>query len=84
MKKILIPFREAIIKYCKSNGLSYEKILQSPMCGNDTIIFIQRNDLSRAQKGLLDETPAELLLQVEKKNGGFVFTAGTNMREYLS
>ena len=83
MKTILLPFRDELIKYCKINGLSYEKILRSPICGNEDILFVQHIDSQRKPTGLLDETPAEVLLRVEKIDNKIYFTEGENMKKYL-
>lgn len=84
MKDILEIYRKDLIEYCKENGLLYEKILLSPMCGNERILFVQHIDSNKAKLGLLDETPAEVLLQIEKNGNGFTYTPGQNMNKYLA
>ncbi len=83
-KDLLAPFRAPLIKYCKDEGLEFEKIVSLPKCGNDNALFVQYYDSEKCGKGLLNNKPAEVVIQVEKRpNGEFDILPGKNIRKYL-
>lgn len=72
-----------IKEYCEKSGLNFEKVLKFKNTGNCNICAIQYFDPHGGAQGLLDETPAELLLLIEKKDNGIEFTQYENALKYL-
>lgn len=77
-------FLLAIQEFCKANNLDYEKVKASPRCGNNNVLFIQRVNSASASVGLLDESPAEILLAARKGDDGIVIEKRENTDKYLS
>lgn len=65
-------FLLAIQEFCKANNLDYEKIKASPRCWNDNVLFIQRANDTSPSAGLLDESPAEIILSARKGADGII------------
>lgn len=80
---IIKPFEAALKVYCKENLFDYNKILSSPRCGNDRVLFIQRVNKNKTS-GTINNVPAEILLTVTKDDNGKVqITKGENAEKYL-
>ncbi len=77
-------FLLAIQEFCKANNLDYEKVKSSPRCGNNNVLFIQRANNASSSAGLLDESPAEILLTARKGADGIVIEKRENTDKYLS
>nr|DAV19218.1 MAG TPA: hypothetical protein [Bacteriophage sp.] len=77
-------FLLAIQEFCKANNLDYEKVKTSPRCGNNNVLFIQRANNASSSAGLLDESPAEILLTARKGADGIVIEKRENTDKYLS
>lgn len=77
-------FLLAIQEFCKANNLDYEKVKASPRCGNNNVLFIQRANSASTSAGLLDESPAEILLAARKGADGIVIEKRENTDKYLS
>ena len=78
-------FANDIQQFCIKNNLDFNKVKASPMCGNETVVFIQRfvNDASNV--GLNNEEPAEVILVAKKDDGGKVqIKKQKNTDKYLS
>lgn len=71
-------------EYCKESPLNYDKIMANAQCGNQEFFCIQRFDKEKGKRGLLDETPAEVLLTVyHNEDGSFTVVEGKNAKKYL-
>lgn len=82
---IIEQFEPYLMKYCSENSLSYDKVKASPRCGNNEMLFIQHIDSKKAEKGLTEQSPAEILLSMKKNNDGtFTIEQGKNAMKYLS
>lgn len=82
---ILKHFETELKEYCEKNEISYSKIESCPKCGNETILFVQRVDSSKASTGLNNEEPAEILLTLTKNSDGTItIEKGKNADKYLS
>lgn len=77
-------FLLAIQEFCKANNLDYGKVRASPRCGNDNVLFIQRVNDTSSSAGLLDESPAEIILSARKGADGIVIEKRENTDKYLS
>ena len=77
-------FLLAIQEFCKANNLDYEKVKASPRCGNGNVLFIQRVNDTSSSAGLLDESPAEIILSARKGVDGIVIEKRENTDKYLS
>lgn len=69
--KIFDIFASALQAYCSENKLDFNKVKESPKCGNETALFIQR--LGDSNKGLEESNPAEILLFAMKDENGSIF-----------
>lgn len=77
-------FLLAIQEFCKANNLDYGKVKASPRCGNDNVLFIQGVNDTSSSAGLLDESPAEIILSARKGADGIVIEKRENTDKYLS
>ncbi len=83
--KIIEQFKDEIREYCISNNLNFDKVISSPKCWNDKILFIQHLDPTKGNQGLLNEEPAEVLLTVRKiENDKITIEKGINASKYLN
>jgi hypothetical protein len=83
--KIIEQFKDEIKEYCISNNLNFDKVISSPKCWNDKILFIQHLDSTKGNQGLLNEEPAEVLLTVRKiENDKIIIEKGINASKYLN
>lgn len=76
-------FLLAIQEFCKANNLDYEKVKASPKCWNENALFIQRINGAASSSGLLEDTPAEILLTARKGAGGILIEKRENADKYL-
>lgn len=76
-------FLLAIQEFCKANNLDYEKVKASPRCWNNNVLFIQRINGAVSSSGLLENTPAEILLTARKGADGIVIEKRENADKYL-
>lgn len=73
----------AIQEFCKANNLDYEKVKASPKCWNENALFIQRINGAVSSSGLLEDTPAEILLTARKGADGIVIEKRENTDKYI-
>lgn len=82
--KIIERFEDILKEYCKQNNFDYEKLVSLPRCGNESMLFIQHYDPKEAINGMIDKTPAEIVLSVRiDKNGTVNIESGKNANKYL-
>lgn len=83
MKNLLEPFSKILRQYCKDNNLSYEKIIESPKCGNDNLLVIQH--CKPNSDGLKDNEPAEIIIMLRRHLDGSVrISPGENIKKHLA
>jgi hypothetical protein len=72
--KIARKYRAEIKKYLAENGLSYDKLRESPCCYDDSELIILHYE---PEKGgppwILDETPMPATLEIYLENGALRF-----------
>ncbi len=74
-----------IEKYCKENGLDFEKAKKMPKSWGKDDLMILHYDPEKGKMGLLDETPMPLALYIKKQlDGTLVFEQTEHTRKYLS
>ena len=86
--KILKEYKGAIKKYCVDNGLSFDKLRESPCCfgkidGIDDLIYLH-HDPEKGKRGLLDETPMPSTLEIYLENGSLRFVQTDITHKYLA
>lgn len=86
MCKLFDEWSKDIEAYCVGNGLSFEKAKGLAKCwGKDDLLLQYYNPNGEsAKKGLLDETPAPLVLYIKKENGKLIFEQTEHTKQYLS
>jgi len=84
--KIFNENEAAIREYCEKNGLNFDVVENSPKCFNNEYVFIQYVDYEKGMKqllGLLDETPAPIILKIFKTPNG-LFEQTEHTAQYLA
>lgn len=82
--KIFAKYYDFLKDYCKESPLNYDKIISYGKCGNKQILHFMKYDPEKGKRGLLDETPAEVLLTVyHNEDGSFTVVEGKNAKKYL-
>ncbi len=82
--KLIEYFEKPLKKYCDENGIEFAKIKKFMRCGNADVLYFQYCPPGSGTLGLLDETPAEVVLKIERhKNGEYDIEEGLNLRKYL-
>lgn len=78
--------RDEISAYCASHGLSYAKLRKCGISGSDKRNIFQYWDRSseERQKGLMNNTPAPIVLTVERTKDGLQFTETEYTNLYLA
>ena len=73
----------AIQAFCISNDLSYDKVLNFPQSFNQNVLAVQYWDKTVGAEGLLDETPAEIILLAKKTGEKIIVEKCDNTDKYL-
>lgn len=80
-------YADKIKNYCDNNGLDFSKIKKKKKmikgCGEDDIIF-QYHDPEKGKMGLLDETPAPVVLKIIRMGSNIKFEQTEYTHKYLS
>lgn len=72
-----------IHKYCEDNGLDFNKAKTMPKAWNKDFLVFLYADPNERTRGLLDETPAPIVLRMDLVNGNPVFTQTEYTKKYL-
>lgn len=64
MRKLFDIYKEEIERYCKDNGLNYSKAQKMSECWGENDVWLQYVDDKKGLSGLLDETPAPIVLKI--------------------
>ncbi len=83
MYRIIEKRRDEIRRYCKENGLAVDKVLSASGTETDEWVFLQHFDPEEGALGLLDETPADIILKIFLENGELRFEQTEHTRKYL-
>jgi len=83
MYRIIEKRREEIATYCKENRLSVDKAFSASGTETDEWVFLQHFDPTEGERGLLDETPADVILKIFLENGKLRFEQTEHTRTYL-
>lgn len=82
--KIFEKYYEFLREYCKNKPLNYDEIISYPRCGNEQILNFVKYDEEKGKNGLLDETPAEIILTIYyNEDGSFTISEGKNAKKYI-
>ena len=77
-------YEKEIKSYCDTNSLDFEKVKSSPKCGNEQIMFVQHYDEAKAEKGLKNNAPADILLTITVDGGHINIAEGENAKRFLN
>ena len=84
MKNYILEHINELESFCTQNSIRVESILNSPKSFNKNIMYILHHNPEAGKNGLNDETPAEVLLIIQKKDNKLEFTPKENLKKYLS
>lgn len=84
MCKLFNEWQEQIKRYCDSNDLNFSKAEKMCKCWGKNNLFLQYHNPEKGKNGLLDETPAPVVLSIRKIDGKLVFEQTEHTRKYLS
>lgn len=84
MCKLFDDWTNDIKEYCQKNNLDFEKAKSLSQCWGSNFLALQFHDVTKGKNGLLDETPMPLVLLIEKKSNGLVFTQTEYTKKYLN
>jgi hypothetical protein len=85
MCKLFVDWSEEIKDYCRENGLSFDKAKKLPKCWGKDDLILQYHDPEKGKMGLLDETPAPVVLWIKRQpDGRLSFEQTEHTRKYLS
>lgn len=84
MCKMFIDWQNEIRNYCLSNGLDFSKAERSGKCWGKDVLMLQHIEPQAGEKGMMDETPAPIILVIKKQNNSLVFEQTEHTRKYLA
>lgn len=84
MCKLIQDNKHEIEAYCKKRGLSAERVFSSPVSFNSRTAYVQGIVKRTRARGLLDETPAPVILRIfREKNGKIRIEETENTMKFL-
>ena len=83
MCRLFNKYSKEIEKYCLENSLDFEKAKSLPKCWGKSDIWLQYHDPDKGVNGLLDETPAPIVLKIFIDNGSVQFEQTEYTEKYL-
>ena len=84
MCKLFQKWQNEIKDYCLMNNLDFEKAKKMPKSWGKNDIALQYVDDTEGELGLLDETPAPVVLWIRKSGDKLVFEQTEHTRKYLA
>lgn len=84
MCKLFNEWEKEIKTYCLNNDLDFEKAKRLPKSWGKDDIALQYVDREKGRRGLLDETPAPVVLWIRRERGKLIFEQTEYTRKYLS
>ena len=83
MCRLFDQHEKEIRKYCDENGLDFDIVKSMPQCWGKNDIWLQYYDPEKGKSGLLDETPAPIVLKIEINNGIVTVEQTEHTNKYL-
>lgn len=83
MKRYLEQHVDELKKYCKDNGISFDKILSLPKCYTKTEMYIQWYDKTKTGLGLKSNQPAKVLMKITKGSNGLKIDSAPDIKQFL-
>ena len=83
MCKLFDKHEKEIKKYCDDNGLDFDIVKSMPQCWGKNDIWLQYYDPEKGKNGLLDETPAPIVLKIQVNNGIVTIEQTEHTDKYL-
>ena len=83
MCRLFDEHAKEIKKYCDDNGLDFDIVKSMPQCWGRNDIWLQYHDPEKGKNGLLDETPAPIVLKIQVENGGVRVEQTEHTEKYL-
>lgn len=85
MCKLFDEWSNDIKVYCNNNGLNFDKAKRLSKCWGKNDLLLQYHDPEKGKMGLLDETPAPVVLWIRKApDGTLSFEQTEHTKRYLS
>ena len=69
--------------YCMKNDLDFEKVKKLSKGNGSDFLLLGYSDIDKGKKGLIDDTPAPLVLIIKKTIKGLVFEQTEYTSQYL-
>ena len=79
-----IEWEDDIKRYCKNHSLNYKKAKNLVSCWNEDMLVLQHHDPEKGEMGLLDETPAPVVLIIFREPHGLRFEQTQYTKQYLA
>ena len=70
MCKLFDEWSVQIKEYCEKNGYDFEKAKKLSQCWGKEFVALQFHDPTKGARGLLDDTPAPVVLWIKKNDDG--------------
>lgn len=71
------------IDYCQKMGVAYDKIMALPKCYTKDMIKFQILNEEKGKMGLMDNTPAKVILTIRKDGNELVFEPSEDIKKYV-
>lgn len=84
MCKLFDDWENEIKTYCDVNKLDYGRVKKMAKSWGKNDIALQFIDKSKGKRGLLDDTPAPVVLWIRKINDEIIFEQTEYTKKYLS
>ena len=83
MCKLFDMHKKEIQNYCANNSLDFEKVKRMPQCWGKNDIWLQYHDPEKGKDGLMNETPAPIVLKIFFSDGVVKFEQTEYTKKYL-
>lgn len=84
MSKLFDEYQKEIKHYCDNNGLDFLKVKNMAQCYGKNDIWLQYVNENKGSRGLLDETPAPIVLIIKVENSKVRFEQTEFTQKYLA
>lgn len=84
MCKLFSDHEREIKEYCLQHNLNFEKAKKMPQSWGKSDIWLQYYDSEKGKSGLLDETPAPIVLKISVGSEKLSFEQTEHTKKYLS
>lgn len=83
MDDLFERYEKNIQQYCLENGLDFKKAQKMGRCWGKDDLWLQYLDPEKGKKGLLEESPAPIVLIMKVTNQGVIFEQTEFTFKYL-